>query len=224
MAEQKEFPKITEDELERLRQFLGKPLPVKSPFNRNATIDTITHFAHGIGDINPLFSDEDYGKATRWGRVIAPPTFLFTCEGISAPRGLGGVHAMWSGASFEMEDVLREGTGIRGTVTPSGLTPKETRFAGRAILQEFTYDYSTLEGQAIGKVRQWSMRTERDTAQDRGKYKYLEPASYTPEEIDRIFADYDKEEIRGAEPRYWEDVEEGQVLAPCGKGSSADYG
>ena len=42
-VEQKEFPKITEEELDRLRQFLGKPLPVKSPFNRNATIDTIAH-------------------------------------------------------------------------------------------------------------------------------------------------------------------------------------
>ncbi|PKB79560.1 MAG: hypothetical protein BZY88_12730 [SAR202 cluster bacterium Io17-Chloro-G9] len=218
MAEQKEFPKITEEELDRLRQFLGKRLAVKSPFNRNATIDTITHFAHGIGDLNPLFSDEEYGQATRWGSVIAPPTFLFTCEGIGAPRGLGGVHAMWSGASFEMEDVLTHGTGIRGTVTPSGLTPKETRFAGRAILQEFTYDYSTLGGKAIGKVRQWSMRTERDTAQDRGKYNELEPASYSPEDIDRIFADYDKEEIRGAEPRYWEDVEEGQVLPHVVKG------
>ena len=58
MVEQKEFPKITEQELDRLRQFQGIPLPVKEPFNRNATIDTITHFAHGMGDTNPLFSDE----------------------------------------------------------------------------------------------------------------------------------------------------------------------
>ena len=79
--------------------------------------------------MNPLFSDEEYGKASRWGSVITPPTFLFTCEGIGAPHGLAGVHAMWSGAFFEMEDVLKEGTSIRGTVTPSGLTPKETRFA-----------------------------------------------------------------------------------------------
>ncbi len=218
MVDQQEFPKITEEELDRLRQFLDKPLPVRSPFNRNATIDTIAHFAYGMGDMNPLFSDEEYGKATRWASVIAPPTFLFTCEGIGAPRGLAGVHAMWSGASFEMANVLREGTGIRGMVTPSGLTPKETKFAGSAILQEFTYDFSTLGGEAIAKVRQWSMRTERDTAQAHGKYNYLEPASYTPEEIDRIFADYEKEEIRGAEPRYWEDVEDGQVLPHVVKG------
>ena len=35
---------------------------------------------------------------------------------------------------------------------------------------------------------------------------------------DRIFDDYDKEEIRGAEPRYWEDVKEGQELPHVVKG------
>ncbi len=218
MVQQKEFPKITEEELDRLRQFQGKPLPIREPFNRNATIDTIAHFAYGMGDTNPLFSDEEYGKATRWGGVIAPPTFLFTCFGRGAPQGLAGIHGMWSGASFVMEDALRAGTGIRGTVTPSGLTPKETRFAGRAILQEFTFDFTTPEGKAIGKATEWLMRTERDAARSKGKYTYLEPASYTPEEIDRIFADYDKEEIRGAEPRYWEDVVEGQELPHVVKG------
>jgi len=218
LVEQKEFPKITEQELDRLRQFQGIPLPVKEPFNRNATIDTIAHFAYGMGDTNPLFSDEEYGKGTRWGCVVAPPTFLFTCFGRGAPQGLAGVHGMWSGASFEMEVALKEGTGIRGTVTPSGLTPKETRFAGRAILQEFTFDFTTPEGKPIGKASEWLMRTERDTARSKGKYDYLEVASYTPEEIERIFADYEKEVIRGAETRYWEDVVEGQELPHLVKG------
>ena len=53
MVEQKEFPKITEQELDRLRQFQGIPLPVKEPFNRYATIDTIAHFAQGMGTLIP---------------------------------------------------------------------------------------------------------------------------------------------------------------------------
>lgn len=62
------------------------------------------------------------------------------------------------------------------------------------------------------------MRTERDMAQSRGKYNTLNPASYTPEEIEGIFADYEQEELRGAEPRYWEDVQEGQMLPHVVKG------
>ena len=134
--------------LTELKKLVGKEMEITGPEEVGRA--GIRYFAQAIGDMNPLFSDEEYGKATRWGSVIAPPTFLFTCEGIGAPRGLGGVHAMWSGASFEMEDVLREGTGIRGTVTPSGLTPKETRFASAAILQEFTYAFLTVEGRDIG--------------------------------------------------------------------------
>jgi acyl dehydratase len=218
LVQQREFPRITEGELERLRQRLGKPIEIRDAFNRNATSDTIRHFAHGMGDTNPLFTDDDYGKGTRWGAVIAPPTFLFSCFGRGAPMGLPGVHGMWAGASFQLHDVIREGTAIRGTVTPSGLTPKETRFAGRAILQEQTYDFSTPEGRSLARVKEWNLRTERDTARIKGKYRSLTPASYTPEEIERIFSDYDREELRGAVPRYWEDVQEGDELPFVVKG------
>ena len=218
MVEQKEFPRITEEALEPLRQRLGIPLAITDAFNRNATSDTIRHFAHGIGDTNPLFTDDEYGKGTRWGAMVAPPTFLFTCFGRGAPMGLPGVHGMWAGASFEMKEPIREGTAIRGTVTPSGLTPKETRFAGRAILQEQTYDYTTPQGLGLGRVKEWNLRTERDAGRSKGKYNYLEPASYTPQEIEDIFADYGREVVRGAVPRYWEDVAVGDELPFVVKG------
>ena len=218
MKELEKFPKITDEGVNNLRQFLGKELEVKDPFNQYATPDTIRHFAHGMGDTNPLFTDEEYGKKSRWGTIIAPPTFLFSCFTSSVPQGLPGVHGLWSGASFEMEDVIRAGTRIQATVALSGLTPKETRIAGHAILQEFTYTFHNAEGGILGKARERSMRIERDAGRKRGKYKVLEPAHYTPEDIDRIYGDCDKEEIRGATPRYWEDVTLGQELAPIVKG------
>lgn len=212
------FPRITDEELARLQQFLGVELEAKDPFNRYATADTIRHFAHGMGDINPLFTDEEYAARTRWGSVVAPPTFLFTCFGRGAPQGLRGIHAMWSGASFEMVEPLRDGTRILGTVAMSGLTPKASTFSGRAVLQEHTYTFRAGDGRRLGQAREWSMRTERDAARERGKYHYLEPARYTPEEIERIFADCEREEIRGTTPRYWEDVGIDEELPPVVKG------
>ena len=202
MVAQSEFPKITEEELDRLRQLLDVQLPAKDPFNRYASPDTIRHFAHGMGDINPLFTDEEYGKTTRWGTMIAPPTFLFSCFGRGAPQGLRGVHGMWAGASFEMHEAIRIGTRIDGTVALTALTPKTTNFAGRAILQEHTYTFTDHENRPLARVSEWNMRTERDAARKRDKYHRLELASYTPEDIERIFADYEKEEIRGATSRY----------------------
>ena len=218
MVQQKKFPKITDKELDRLKQLLGVELEVKEPFNRYATPDTIRHFAHGIGDANPLFTDEEYGKSTRWGSVIAPPTFLFSCFGRGAPQGLRGIHSMWGGASFEMYEPLPSGTCIVGTVALSGLTPKESKFAARTILQEHTYTFKTPDGGKLADVREWHLRTERDTARQRGKYDRMEPASYSHDDIKRIFADYDKEEVRGATTRYWEEVEPGQELPHLVKG------
>jgi len=218
MVKQQEFPEITDSELARLRQLLDVELEVKEPFNRYATPDSIRHFAHGIGDSNPLFTDEDHGKQTRWGVMVAPPSFLFSCFGRGAPQGLGGIHAMWAGASFEMFEPIRAGDRIVGTVALTGLTPKETRFAARSILQEHTYTSRRGDGTKLADVKEWHMRTERDTARERGKHKDLEPAKYCPEDIQRIFADYDKESIRSTTPRYWEDVTLGEEAVHVVKG------
>jgi len=40
--------------------------------------DAIRHFAMGLGDDNPLWHDRDYAASTKWGGLIAPPTFLCT--------------------------------------------------------------------------------------------------------------------------------------------------
>jgi hypothetical protein len=62
------------------------------------------------------------------------------------------------------------------------------------------------------------VRTERTKARERKKYDetHLEP--YTDEQIAEIEAQYDREKPRGAEPRWWEDVSEGDEVGPMVKG------
>jgi len=38
----------------------------------------IRHFVEALGDPNPLYTDAEYARQTRWGGIIAPPTFLCT--------------------------------------------------------------------------------------------------------------------------------------------------
>ena len=90
MVQKDPFPKITDQEMDRLRRVMNVELEARDPFNRYASPDTIRHFAHAIGDDNPLFTDEDYAASTRWGCPVAPPTFLFSCFGRGAPQGLRG--------------------------------------------------------------------------------------------------------------------------------------
>ena len=72
-----EFGKITPESLAELKSRIGKPKPIRG-WNREATKDAIWHFAEALGDDNPLWTDEEYASKSRYGRIIAPPTFLYT--------------------------------------------------------------------------------------------------------------------------------------------------
>ncbi len=47
------------------------------------TLDMIQRYARSIGDLNPLYFDEEYAKKSRFGGLISPPSihalFLFAC-------------------------------------------------------------------------------------------------------------------------------------------------
>ena len=58
---------------EEMRAAVGvESEPVTHEVERGAVI----RFAQAIGDPNPLFNDERAARATRYGGLIAPPTFL----------------------------------------------------------------------------------------------------------------------------------------------------
>ena len=58
-----------------LRRRIGvKITDTLEPWCHEATRDNIRHYAHGIGDDNPLWTRTDYAKATAHGGLIAPPS------------------------------------------------------------------------------------------------------------------------------------------------------
>ena len=62
------FPKITEEGLDDLRKRIGvKITNTVEPWNYEATRDAIRHYAHGIGDDNPLWCDPEYAEKTKYG-------------------------------------------------------------------------------------------------------------------------------------------------------------
>jgi hypothetical protein len=62
------------------------------------------------------------------------------------------------------------------------------------------------------------VRTERTKARERKKYDEVSLAPYSDEQIAEIDAAYAHEQARGAEPRWFEDVAEGDSLTPLVKG------
>jgi acyl dehydratase len=219
------FPKITERGLDELRRRIGvKITDTLEPWCHEATRDSIRHYAHGIGDDNPLWSDPDYAASTRWGGIIAPPSFLFATSRIISGYvgGLPGVHAMWAGADWTWHRPVRRNDTITTEAWLTDLIEHQTSFAGRSIQQVYHVDFYNQDGDLVAGADSWCFRTDRDVARTEGtKYaavKARRPKRYTDEELAAIYRLYATEEVRGAVPRRWEDVHEGDRLPTMAKG------
>ena len=219
------FPKITGQSMADLRRRIGVPIEnTLEPWCHEATRDNIRHYAHGIGDDNPLWCDPAYGPKTRWGGMVALPSFLFATSRIISGYvgGLPGIHAMWAGADLNWHGWFRRGDEISVTAHLKDLVTHQTRFAGRSVQQIYHAEFRNQDGTLIADGDSWCFRTERDTARELGtkydKAKATAPMRYDQAELEKIWSLYRDEQVRGAEPRYIEDVAVGDVVSPMAKG------
>jgi acyl dehydratase len=219
------FPKITESGMDELRERIGVKIGnTLEPWCHEATRDNIRHYAHGIGDDNPLWCDPAYAATTKHGGLIALPSFLFSTSRIVSGYvgGLPGVHAMWSGADWTWHKNVQRNDEITTEAYLKDLVEHQTRFAGRAVQQIYHVDFFNQQGDKVAEADSWCFRTERDHAREQGsKYKEVrarEPRRYSPEEIAEAYKLYRGEEVRGSTPRYWEDVKDGEDLPVMFKG------
>jgi acyl dehydratase len=204
------FPTISDDLLAALRQLIGQPVRRVPPYIEVATGDAIRHWAHGIGDRNPVWETQR----------LAPPTILFAMDRVVSGyvAGLPGIHAMYAGTDFRWSRQIQEGDRITGESTLLDLEEKPSAFARRAVKQTYRTVFTNQTGRVVCEADSWCFRTERDTARERGKYRAIEPPRYTEAEIERIRLAYRQEQIRGATPRHWEDVNVGDALPAVVKG------
>ncbi|MFH1122097.1 MAG: MaoC family dehydratase N-terminal domain-containing protein [Pseudomonadota bacterium] len=211
---------ITPELIEEMKNNRGLKLRVaNAAFNEYATRDNIRKFADGVGDINPLFRDEEYAGKSRYGCIIAPPSFVFSVlAGIQFGwRGLAGYH---SASDMEFYAAIKEGDRVRPEETYLDFEgPKESKFAEKTIFDYFENKYFGPKDDLVAKVKRLVIRAERKKTREKGKYSNIEiPHPWTIEELEKIEEEVLAEEIRGSTPRYWEDVTVGQQLPQLVKG------
>jgi hypothetical protein len=174
--------------------------------------------------------DENYGRRTRWGGQIAPNIMAAV---VNAPlRGdpmpeeikrntkslFRGIHVFVSGGTWEWFRAPRPGDRIFSFRGEETLEVKRSEFGGRSVIQVMRIVKFNQRCEVIGIYRILRVLTERKTARDRGKYADITPATYTDDDLAAIEERYAAESRRGAEPRFWEDVNVGDALPPMTKG------
>ncbi len=217
---------ITEEMLARARKRIGEEVPISAPFNTEARRDNVRHWVDGIGDSNPLWLDEEYGKQSAHGMILAPPSFLYSCNQGPAHRGAGaggfrgfpGLHRFWAQEVWEWFRPIRLGDQISGTTKLADLVEHRSSLAKRSIEDITEQTFRNQDGELIAIHRMHFINTERGTAAREGTHKEFQKHRYTNEDLGRILDDIDAEVIRGAEPRYWEDVEAGEEIPGVVKG------
>jgi len=221
----RQFPGITDAALDDLRRRIGVRITrTIEPWCHEATRDSIRHYAHGIGDDNPLWCDPQYAGGTRHGDVVAPPSFVFAASRILSGYvgGLPGVHAMFAGCDITWHRPIARNTEFVTEAWLKDLVEHQTRFAGRSIQQVYHVDFHDTRGNALASADSWCFRTDRDVAREEGtKYSALKarpPVAYTAERLAAHNALYEAERTRGAETRWFEDVSVGEALPTLAKG------
>ncbi len=212
--------KFTDEMLASMRDLIGTELRTEASINNEyATRLAILRFAEGIGDDNPLWTDQEYAASGPFGEIVAPPSFIFACLGgiqVGWP-GLGGFHAE---TDITFHGPIRVGDKITARVFFDGFDgPDASSFAGRRIKDYLRQEYWNQDDELVASFICSRIRFERTEAQARRESREIElPHPWTEEELGQIEHDVLAEKPRGAQPRYWEDVAVGDEINTITKG------
>jgi acyl dehydratase len=187
---------------------------------RVVTEDAIRQFCDGIGDVNPLYRNRDYAKNSVYGEIIAPPHFLNTVahfggKGIMGMTPFGYTVAAFDvGPTTEWFKVIRLGDEFKVIEIPTKVTDLTREGTPVQFLCCADKVYKNQRDEILAIVNSNIMHIVVSPARE-AKLKEPEKLHYFSErDVEDWLKLIEQEEIRGAEPRFWEDVNVGDQVPP----------
>jgi acyl dehydratase len=236
---QTKFDKMVDEWIERVNKHRGTekelfkklgPYPVDADnFHGQqrsewVTTDTVRHYAASLGDRNPLWWREDYAKKTRWGGIIAPPTFTDSIAMLYTQypflrEPLGGEYrydVVPGGHRRELFQVIRPGDRLKVVSKWLGLEEKKSKEPRpyRLFIDSNRYTYINQRDENVAVVDGTFpvLIASSDSRQEEDLFEPRKRRKFTDEERDAIDRGYAEETRRGADTLHWEDVVLGQEL------------
>ena len=174
---------------------------------------------YSVGDDNPLWCDEAYGRTTPWGRTIAPPTFLYSIDTLIVAPGLPGIQWIHGGTRWEFFRPVHVGDTITARARLLRVADKRGRRVPRFLIQTGEVLFANQSGQLVARAENDVLRVPRANSGQGPRMDHTDiPARFTEQQIDEVRARYLAETRRGRDPRYWEDVHEQDQLPELTKG------
>lgn len=214
---------ITDEGIAAAATLIGTPLRrERMQWIETATRDAIRHFAWGVGDNNPLWLDREYGAASAWGSVLAPPCILYAVDStIIAPK-LPGVQWVYAGTDWTWFEPIR----LNDTFRVEVRLLRQEKKAGRRfpfwVLQtgeaRYFNQHARLVATAIGHCARTPRGDKLVEARGGKETVVQEPHKYSPAEIEDIERQVLAEPRTGNRPFFWEDVEVGDAVPAVVRG------
>ncbi|WP_214104077.1 FAS1-like dehydratase domain-containing protein [Acrocarpospora catenulata] len=202
------------------QQGLGEPMHPR-PW-RKVTEEWLYRFGTGAGDFNPLFRDAEYAAGGRYHELTASPAFIFSVDfGASAsiwghiPESrvsMSDLTILYIGNRVHWYRPIWLGDKVRAIETPIGIKRVEMRQTGAALICTGQTEYWNSRGELVARL-------ENDMLRFVNQARPVESA--VAEQGGKVAPDplVWKRERRGAEPRYWTDVRDGEEIPDLPKGT-----
>ena len=117
----------------------------------------IRKFAQAIGDPNPLYQDEAAARRSRYGGIIAPPTFLRSLEANPLPLESPHTRLLDGGSEWEHFHPVRPGDRITATQRLVDVFERTGR-VGTMLLTVLELRYENQLGQLVATQRNTLIR------------------------------------------------------------------
>lgn len=204
--------------------------------NQYCTTDLIRHYCEAIGDWrNPLWLSEDYARNTRWGGIIAPPTFVdaivmpyagkMATDDELKPFPFKSFYNLPNGTARWIYRPIRPGDKFHVVEVDLGLTEVEPTRPAPArqfddVVRKIIYNQrdeivaindrhmDTTINHDLAGAPFWGLRKRR---------------RLTDQERDAIIDGYENMKLRGADTLFWEDVKVGEEVWPLTIGPLTVY-
>jgi len=179
---------------------------------------------------NPLWDDREYARKTRYGDIIAPPFFLSPLAGagldMTVVPGVGNWRGANDGGTWVLFGPVKPGDAIRVWQERPLITDVTQGDGPRSFQIDTTWTFINQDDEKVASFTSFltnSFTQGNDAGPPGGGaggppagpppgFGNRERTRYTDADWELIDSIAHSEVIRGAEPRYWEDVKVGDTL------------